>query len=167
MREELLLAFVKASAHFGASSNALEELILDAARTLDVKVTVIRKAGVITCLAGDRTGSRRYIRVVNPLLRFSYFAGLLEVRRIYEAVVEKRMRVPEAQKTLAKLCARPPVRYPLAHLIMAGVISGLLCMLVFGGLYRGVLITIGVTIVLGVVQYFLRKANPFNAELLE
>ena len=158
---------IKASARFGASPNALEELMLDASRTLDVKVTVVRKAGAITCLVGDRAGSRRFVRIVSPLIRISYFLGLLEVRGIYDAVVDKQMRVPEAHKALARLAARPAVRYPLVHMLVACVFSGMVCWTLFRGLYHDVLVSVVVTIALGIAQYAVRKVTPFRAEVLE
>eukprot|EP00918_Siedleckia_nematoides_P021666 GHVU01046683.1.p1 GENE.GHVU01046683.1~~GHVU01046683.1.p1 ORF type:complete len:347 (-),score=25.34 GHVU01046683.1:3-899(-) len=167
MREDLLLSFIRAFAHFGASLNALEDLILDASRMFDIKVTVVRRNDAITCLIGERTGKRRYLRIVSPVACRSYFLGLLEVRRIYTAVIEHRMRVGEGRAQLANLCAKVAVRYPLAHLLVAGVLSGLICMAVLGGSSYKALVTVIGTIALGAVYYFLRKVTLVGAELLE
>lgn len=167
MHEDLLMSFIRAYSHFGASLNALEDLMLDASRAFDIKVTVVRRHGAITCLIGERAGSRRYMRVVSPILPQSCFLGLLEVRRTYDAVVEHRIRVPQARAQLANLCAKTPLRYPLAHLVFGALLSGWVCLAVFGGMFSEVLSTVVGALVVGLAHYFLRQITTYTPDLME
>lgn len=167
MREDLLISFIRAYAHFGASLNSMEDLVLDASRAFGIKVTVVRRHGAITCLIGDRIGTRRYLRVVSPILPPSCFLGQLEVRRTYDAVVERRMRVPQARAELANLCAKTPLRYPFAHIVFGALLSGWVCVAVFGGMFPDVLSTVMGAFVLSFAHYFLRKVTTTGADFSE
>ena len=167
MREDLLLSFICAYSHFGASLSALEDVILEASHKFDINVTVIRQKGVITCYVGERMNGRRYIRTVGPVILQSHFLGLREVHKIYATVLEQKMRVGEAREQLAALCEEAHIHRPGVYLLATGVLSGLICRAFFAGSSHDVAATVVATAMLSGVHYLVHKASQLNADFLE
>lgn len=167
MREDLLLIFIRAFAHYGASLDVLEEVALHASRAFDVRVAVVRKTGTLTCFVGERVGGRRYVCAVSPLLRRFVDGGLSEVQRMYNAVVEQRVRVPEASRRVEHMCTKPAMRYPIVHVCIAAVLAGATCLFLFGGLTWDIFCSIVGSFVLGCVHLIVRRASPLLAEVVE
>ncbi|EKM61284.1 uncharacterized protein PHACADRAFT_247789, partial [Phanerochaete carnosa HHB-10118-sp] len=164
MREDLLLLFIHAFTHYGVSLDALEDFALRASHAFDVRVTVARNASALTCFVSERVGERPYVRVASPLLRRTVPQGLSEVQRMYDAVVDQRVRVPEAGRRLAHMCTKSAMHYPVVYIGFASVLAGVMCLVLFGGSMDDILRAVVGSFVLGCVQLVLCRVSPWVAE---
>lgn len=163
-RAALLLAFVRTFAHHGAPLDVLETLAWHASGVFGVQVTLVRYAGTLSIFVGTR---RRSVRIVCSLLRRSAPCGMGEVQRLYDAVVDQRVRVHEARRRLEHMCAKPAVRVPIVHVGCAAMLAGAVCWFALGGTPRDLLYAVLWTLVLGSAHLIMRRVNLLVAEVLE
>ncbi|GJE87562.1 hypothetical protein PsYK624_036450 [Phanerochaete sordida] len=162
VRAELLHLFLLAFAHSGASLTELELLAQHGALAFRVRAAHARHFGVLRLTIGSD-----HQRVAPALLRRTLPHALPEVRRLYTAVVDERVRVHEARARLAHLCAKPAARRSGVQVALGAVLAAVVSAVVCGGGVVDVVAAVVGAVLLGCVQLVLLQADAVVAEFLQ
>ncbi|KAI0638241.1 DUF1212-domain-containing protein [Trametes polyzona] len=131
-RQKFLMRLAKALMSFGAPSHRIESQLLSAARILEVDAEFIHIPGVIICSFGDQETKTSEMHFVKCGGRLS-LGSLHEVHQIYRQVVHDEISARKATVKLEALMAAKPLYGSFTRCTLAFCLSGLICVLAFGG----------------------------------
>ncbi|KAI0375696.1 DUF1212-domain-containing protein [Pilatotrama ljubarskyi] len=131
-RQKFLMRLAKALMTFGAPSHRIESQLLSAARILEVDAEFIHIPGVIICSFGDQETKTSEMHFVKCGGRLS-LGSLHEVHQIYRQVVHDEISARKATVKLEALLAAKPLYGSFTRCTLAFCLSGLICVLAFGG----------------------------------
>ncbi|KAL1946738.1 hypothetical protein VTO73DRAFT_14842 [Trametes versicolor] len=131
-RQKFLMRLAKALMTFGAPSHRIESQLLSAARILEVDAEFIHIPGVIICSFGDQETKTSEMHFVKCGGRLS-LGSLHEVHQIYRQVVHDEISARKATVKLEALMAAKPLYGAIVRCSLAFCLSGLICVLAFGG----------------------------------
>ena len=167
-RENFLLAVIRPLVLYGASYDMIEDQILKIANHFNIKVTVVRKPRIFTCILGDYGNKRRRVKIDEERTRQPEMFGLLEVRETYVAVMRNKIKMGQGVQLLNSLpIKRKALRYPAHHLVLATVLSALVTMVLLDGSPRDAAYAAGATLALCNFELITKYHSSYYASCFE
>ncbi|KAI0323059.1 hypothetical protein OF83DRAFT_1048114 [Amylostereum chailletii] len=165
-RRKFIIILARALLTYGAPSHRIESQLVSATRILDIPAQFIYLPGLVMIAFGDHDTLTSETHVLKCGGRLA-LGALHNMHTIYRQVVHDEISAIEGTSRLQALLHAPPIYNTYVRCFVAASLSGLICVLSFGGSFLDLWVAAVCGGILSVLQLVVVPRNALYANIFE
>ncbi|KAI0035149.1 DUF1212-domain-containing protein [Vararia minispora EC-137] len=165
-RRAFIMTLARALISYGAPSHRIESQLVSTTRILEVDAQFVYLPGLILASFGDPETHSTETHVVKCNGKLN-LGSLRDVHTVYREVVHDEISAKEGTRRLRAILERPPIYPVLVRCAIASSLSGIICVLSWGGSFLDMWIAAASGGILAALQLIVVPKHPLFANIYE